>query len=241
MSRGPGRVMHAALTELDQYGSATAYGVAVRAAHDGACGCDDDPLCRDGYGPPTRTQLVSARRALRRIADLRDDVELERVSGDGWIPHPPLLAIKRCHPRRSASEGNTYVQRQLGIREVDRCDSCARSFAEVYIATSYFGAVGQIPAPDQDTYRVQGLALCSDCKAGVTDAFALASGGTFTVNRMQPLPCAACAGQLSPAGLRRIYIDGATLPLCDTCWRQHSDQRIDAALGPGAATRLRES
>lgn len=113
----------------------------------------------------------------------------------------------------------------IGIRETDRCDSCARPWTDVHIATTYYsGSTDSI-------VRARGAALCHDCNDGTVDAIGLVSAGEFAINRMEPIPCGDCGGELSEAGLRRIYIDGATLPLCDACFRAHGEERFAKAMG----------
>ena len=215
MSRGPGRMMRAALAELAAHESVSAWSVAVRAAHDAACGCADNPHCLDRFGDISRAQLVSARRALHTLAS-QGKAELHRQP-NGWDAKPPWLIAKRCQPPMPSGVGNVYVQMW---RETDRCDSCARAFSETGI-----GSVTINGAPP-GVARVQGLALCHDCEKGLTDPIHLASSGEYVFSRMAPIPCADCGGTLSEAGLHRLYVDGATYPLCDTCYAAHSSRRL---------------
>lgn len=206
MSRGPGRVMRAALDELDECGEATAWGVACRLA---------------GDGWPTRSQLVSARRALHSLTS-SGKVRLTRVrTGDAT---PPTLTAKRCQP---GVEDNTYRDVDIpvaGRRKTDRCDSCARPFAEVGIATTFYSDSDM----DAGVYNVRGLALCRDCNDGLTDPIAIASNGEYAIDRMPPVPCGKCGGELSEAGLRLVYINGAKLPRCDACRKRDAEETMRA-------------
>jgi len=101
MSRGPGRMMRAALAELDG-GSTGPWTVARRAHHDARCACGDIDYCRPfQFYEPTRSELVSARRALHSLA-ARGLVELSRVSNH-WTEGPAGLtalsvANGGCYP-----------------------------------------------------------------------------------------------------------------------------------------------
>lgn len=116
------------------------------------------------------------------------------------------------------------VTRQF-YRETDRCDSCARLFTDVRIATPY-----QWTGKDDGTYKVRGLALCPDCDNGCIDPIGLASNGEYTIDRMPPIPCGQCGGELSEHGLRRVYVSGVLLPLCDTCKSESSRKSADRAM-----------
>lgn len=109
MSRGPGRVMQAALAELDKYGYTTAWSVARRAAHDAACGCDyegcgcDYEGCGDRMPWPTRAELVSARRAIHTLAASGEYVLCRghHGSGSGEDGRPPSLTVAKPDVFRS--------------------------------------------------------------------------------------------------------------------------------------------
>jgi hypothetical protein len=219
-------MMRIALAELDEYGHAMAWSVAIRAAHDTECDCTDEK-CVDTF-EATRSQLVSARRALHTLART-GHATLVREPGGGKAP--PILVAKRPAPEDMPPEDSGHEllpeTRQLGIRESDRCDSCARPWTEVGIASTCYGDGDKDPG----VYRVRGLALCRDCDDGVIDPISLASDGAYAINRMEPIPCGKCGGELSEAGLRRIYINGARLPLCDPCFNAKVDKQLrDAGL-----------
>ena len=96
MSRGPGRMMRAALAELEEHGYTIPWSVARRAAHDAACGCDD-AHCQDKTPWPARSQLVSARRAIHAIAASGEYVLCRghHGSGCGEDGRPPSLTVAK--------------------------------------------------------------------------------------------------------------------------------------------------
>jgi hypothetical protein len=103
MSRGPGRVMRAALAELadDPDHDVEVHIVAKRAYHDISCACGE---FRDCYRfRPTRAQEVAARRALHTLAR-QGVVELDRRQYAWPYGKPPVLvaADKRCQAGRSS-------------------------------------------------------------------------------------------------------------------------------------------
>ena len=259
MSRGPGRLQRHALAVIDAEGSVSVLGVALVDAHQRECGCGELTCTHweSRMGSPSRAQLESARRALRSLAacglvELRTTTQsvpvrcrvpsAERIYADDrqviWQDRSHLVAVapNRCATRESSGRttlspsgadcGRTIEQRMLGVRETDRCDSCARRFTAAPSTPTYGGK-----PTESGAWLVRGLALCFDCHHGLTDAIGLVSGGEYAINRMDPLPCGECGGELSPAGLRRIYINGATLPLCDTCYRRRSDAKLAKLVG----------
>jgi hypothetical protein len=102
VSRGPGRMMRAAVAELDKYGYTTAWSVARRAAHDAACGCDYEG-CGDRMPWPTRAELVSARRAIHTLAASGEYVLARghHGSGHGEEGRPPSLTVAKPDVFRS--------------------------------------------------------------------------------------------------------------------------------------------
>ena len=201
MSRGPGRMMRAALAELAGYSNVTAYGAARRAAHDVRCGCDCPGECTSGNAwigwQPSRAEMVSARRALHTLAD-RGDVELYRIR---TYDVPPALAARPV----SVAKSGCIRPRQHIDDSADQipCASCLRPS----------GHGGGQPGR---------MVLCGECAAGVTDGIALVSGGQYAPGWGPVVPCADCGGELSEYGYRRLYVDGATLPLCDPCSHERS-------------------
>lgn len=92
MSRGPGRMMRAALAELERYGHTEPWSVAWRATHETRCDCGEVAEC--SRYQPARAELVSARRALHRLSG-QGLVTLARVARQyesGWS----LSAVKCC-------------------------------------------------------------------------------------------------------------------------------------------------
>jgi hypothetical protein len=93
MSKGPGRIMRAAIAELEAKGRTEPFSVALRAHHDQLCSCDSSGCSKGERHSPTRAELVSARRALHALAR-RGVVEL------GRLPAPferyRVLIAKRC-------------------------------------------------------------------------------------------------------------------------------------------------
>jgi hypothetical protein len=98
MSRGPGRMMRAALADIAECGYTEPSNVATYAAHDsGRCQCGRPWHC--SY-KPGRAELVSARRALHSLAE-RGEVGIIHVQPapddkGSWA----LMAFKCCSASR---------------------------------------------------------------------------------------------------------------------------------------------
>lgn len=141
MSRGPGRVMRVAIAELDERGHTSPYGIAARIKHDRECGCDDG--CDPALGwRPSRSQLVSARRALHAL-ERRGDVALARVQNayeSGWT----LAAVKCCvHCELSVQATLTSRHsRTVAYRDVRDAAKLARSCCASDAVMVNYGAAG---------------------------------------------------------------------------------------------------
>jgi hypothetical protein len=147
MSRGPGRMMLAALAEIAAYGSAGAYGTASRAHHDQLCDCGD-PICSmwDGHDP-SRSELVSARRAIHALASAgRVAVHIQRSKYGGTRM---LTAVSVATNRRTADTATLT------------CFHCGRWLGETNGGSGWSGP--------------NGIHVCRECGHGTTNALALAS------------------------------------------------------------------
>jgi hypothetical protein len=121
--------MRAALAEVAEDGKACTFGVAIRSAHAAACGCDDQH-CQDRMPRPSRTALVSARRALYALAEL-GEARIIHIAGDdgGRV----LYAYKCCQQSNdcqqatlklpSRPEGCLPTYRQF-LRALDAMRKC---------------------------------------------------------------------------------------------------------------------
>ena len=86
-------MMRTALTLLEDSPRIDAWEVAHSAGHDTGCGCDDPDRCFSWE--PARSAVVSARRALHRLADLGlVELRMENVQYRASIHY--LTARKRC-------------------------------------------------------------------------------------------------------------------------------------------------
>ena len=112
MSRGPGRMMRAALAELAERDSTSPYSVAQRCRHEQrTCWCaSHDEICTSACWEditPTRSELSSACRALHALAD-RGVVTLEIQTTGIWPTGQggvrKYLLAKRCLHRKSAKD-----------------------------------------------------------------------------------------------------------------------------------------
>ena len=93
MSRGHGRTMRTVLALLDADHRTDAWAVAFHITHDTGCGCGDPGRCVR-WEPP-RSAVVSARRALHRLAEL-GLVELRMENEQYRASVHRLTARKRC-------------------------------------------------------------------------------------------------------------------------------------------------
>jgi len=96
LSRGPGRMMRTALALLDRAGSVDVWRVAYDAGHDTGCDCgvSSASWCARGW-QPSRSAVVSARRALHRLAEL-GLVVLRMENEQYHASIHRLIARKRC-------------------------------------------------------------------------------------------------------------------------------------------------
>lgn len=91
-------MMRAALAELAERTTVEVWSVTWRAEHDRSCGCDDAGRCDPPLGwRPTRSELVSARRALHRLAEA-DSVTLERRQLGYMEDSRRILIGRKCCP-----------------------------------------------------------------------------------------------------------------------------------------------
>lgn len=148
-----------------------------------------------------------------------------RVAAHRGVTRPHVTAKRQASVTAKAEPVYLTEQRLIGRRQTNCCDSCARPWTEVGIATPHYSdsATG--------TKRVRGAALCFDCNNGLVDPIKLVSGGEFATIRMEPIPCGECGGELSDWGLRRVYIDGAMLASCDACHSARSAKTVARAMG----------
>lgn len=148
---------------------------------------------------------------------------------------PRRVTARSASPVTANAEPTYIKQRMIGIHETDRCECCARPWGgDVWVATTHYGG------STQSVVRTREPALCFDCKNGVVDPIGLLTGGEIAINRMEPIPCGICSGELSEIGLQRIYIDGATLPQCDACSEARDEEQVarDLEMSVPAVRRL---
>jgi hypothetical protein len=159
---------------------------------------------------PTRSEVESVRRACKHLA-AAGDAEVwwrdelvpttdprvwagRRVIRGHLIVHVPVSVEKAAHESPSQHIAPERVP----------CEMCRRDIGEI-------GGL----------IRVQGMSICDECSAGVTDAIGAISG-EYALGLGPVVPCADCGGELSIQGYRRLYVNGATLPLCEACYREHN-------------------
>ncbi|HEY2205134.1 MAG TPA: hypothetical protein VGH99_11750 [Pseudonocardia sp.] len=120
--------MHAALSLIETRGTATPYTVVLADQHRHECGCDE-LLCTEWqdrtFYQPTRSQLESARRALRTLAD-RNMVRLDTIRA--------LVAVRRVVPRAERVYADDrrieWENRQRLVARTAKCCT-ARKVAEI--------------------------------------------------------------------------------------------------------------
>jgi hypothetical protein len=142
--------MRAAQAELAERQQVSACGVATRAAHDRTCGCAGDPTCAGlSLYSPTRSEMVSARRALHTLRRLG----LAELCMIRYPYSPPVLtAVSVARYGQLAGEATL---------KPPPCFHCGRPLGD--------GGGG--------SGWSDGISVCTECLRGKTNALALVESG----------------------------------------------------------------